>query len=82
MFKTVEYPCENEECQSLNVKDELKMSRELDEDENEEKEKEEYLDAQQPKQCCAMVHATFESLSMNSHTKEVNCLWSKHQSLN
>lgn len=64
VFYALEYPGGHEKCQSLDADDEFKVKRELDEDEEKGKE-EEYLDAQQPEQCCTMVHTG--SLNINPH---------------
>ena len=60
VFKALEYPGEQETCQNLDAEDEL---HEMWLEENDETIAN--LDAQQPEQCCALVHSAFESLTPN-----------------
>lgn len=60
VFKALEYPGEQETCQNLDAEDEL---HEMLLEENDETIAN--LDAQQPEQCCALVHSTFETLTPN-----------------
>ncbi|WP_217833339.1 hypothetical protein, partial [Picosynechococcus sp. PCC 7002] len=61
MFKTLEYPEEQEECYYLQTEDEFE-NMELEEEKEDDIEN---LDTQQREQCCVVVHSSFESLVVN-----------------
>uniref|UniRef100_UPI001C3E3B63 retropepsin-like aspartic protease n=1 Tax=Picosynechococcus sp. (strain ATCC 27264 / PCC 7002 / PR-6) TaxID=32049 RepID=UPI001C3E3B63 len=67
VFKALEYPGEQETCQNLDAEDEFHGMLLEENDETIAN-----LDAQQPEQCCASVHSTFETLipnQINQRTK-------------